>query len=122
MKYKAFLLAGSIFIFLTSYLSAQSNLTVGSKYLFVDGKPTFINGANYSPSTGWFQILDNWNAAAIEKDMDSLHSIGVDFIRFMPLWYLTQPEIGKFDQQKIDRLNDLITIAGKRGMVVQTSW
>jgi len=126
MKYKIIILAGSILIYLSTFVSAQSNPTVGSKYLLVDGKPTFINGANYSPSTGWFQILDNWNPAAIEKDMDSLQSIGVSFIRFMPLWYLTQPEIGKFDQQKIDRLNELITIAGKRGIMVQpgliTGW
>ncbi|NEW81450.1 MAG: cellulase family glycosylhydrolase [Mariniphaga sp.] len=37
------------------------------------------------------------------------------------MWYLTQPEINKFDQQKIDRLNELITIAGKRGIQVQPS-
>jgi len=102
-------------------LLAQSNLAVGNKYLTVNGKPTFINGANYSPSTGWFQILDNWNAKAIEQDMDSLHSIGIDFIRFMPLWYLMQPEKDKFDQQKFDRLNELITIAGKRSIQVQPS-
>jgi len=106
--------------------SAQNKVTTGDKYLLVNGKPTFISGANYSPSTGWFQILDNWNPKAIEKDMDSLQSIGVNFIRFMPLWYLTQPEKDKFDQQKIDRLNELISIAGKRNIAVQpaliTGW
>jgi hypothetical protein len=102
-------------------LFSQTNPTVGQKYLLVNGKPTFINGTNYSPSTGWFQILDNWNPEAVAKDMDSLQSIGVNFIRFMPLWYLIQPEINKFDQQKIDRLNELITIAGKRNISVQPS-
>jgi hypothetical protein len=105
---------------------AQNKLTVGEKYLQQNGKPTFISGANYSPSTGWFQILDNWNPDAVAKDMDSLQSIGVNFIRFMPLWYLTQPEQDKFDQQKIDRLNELISIAGKRNIAVQpaliTGW
>ncbi len=100
---------------------AQINPTIGKKYLLVNGKPTFINGANYSPSTGWFQILDNWNAAAIAKDMDSLSSIGIDFVRFMPLWYLTQPEKDQLDQQKINRLNELVNIAGKRGIKVQPS-
>ena len=42
---------------LNAVIHAQT--TVGQKYLLVNGKPTFINGANYSPSTGWFQILDN---------------------------------------------------------------
>jgi endo-1,4-beta-mannosidase len=102
-------------------LMAQSKLEIGSKYLKLNGKSTFINGANYIPSKGWLQILDNWNAKAVEQDMDSLHGIGVDFIRFMPLWYLTQPEKNKFDQQKIDRLNELINIAGKRGIKVQPS-
>ena len=109
---------------LNAVIHAQT--TVGNKYLLIDGKPTFINGANYSPSTGWFQILDNWNAKSVEQDMDSLSSIGVDFIRFMPLWYLMQPEKDKMDQQKIDRLKDLITIAGKRNIQVQptliTGW
>lgn len=102
-------------------VKAQTNATVGKKYLLVNGKPTFINGANYSPSTGWFQILDNWNPQAIAQDMDSLQSIGIDFIRFMPLWYLTQPQKDKFDQQKIGRLNELINIAGKRNIKVQPS-
>ena len=100
---------------------AQVYPTAGTKYLTVNGKPVFINGANYSPSKGWFQILDNWNAKDIEQDMDALQSIGIDFIRFMPLWYLTQPEKDKFDQQKIDRLNELVTIAGKRNILVQPS-
>ncbi len=102
-------------------LTAQNTPTVGKNYLLVNGKPTFINGANYSPSKGWFQILDNWNAKAVEQDMDSLHGIGIDFIRFMPLWYLMQPEKDKLDQQKFDRLNELVTIAGKRNIQVQPS-
>ncbi len=110
-----------VFLFLTSFASGQKRSEIEKKYLLVNGKPTFINGANYSPSTGWFQILDNWNAKAVEQDMDSLHSIGLDFIRFMPLWYLTQREKDKFDQQKIDRLNELVTIAGKRYIMVQPS-
>ena len=108
-------------LFFFDKVKAQTNATIGKKYLLVNGKPTFINGANYSPSTGWFQILDNWNASAIEKDMDSLSQIGIDFIRFMPLWYLTQPEKNNLDQQKINRLNELVNIAGKRGIKVQPS-
>lgn len=102
-------------------LTAQNTITSGKKYLQVNGKPTFVNGVNYTPSSNWFQILDNWNAKTVEQDMDSLQSIGVDFIRFMPLWYLMQPEKNKFDQQKIDRLNELVTIAGKRNILVQPS-
>ncbi|MDO9255673.1 MAG: hypothetical protein Q7U54_09185 [Bacteroidales bacterium] len=115
-----------VLVGLNTALKAQTTQAIDKKYITVNGKPTFINGANYSPSTGWFQILDNWNAKAIEQDMDSLSSIGVDFIRFMPLWYLMQPEKNKIDQQKVDRLNELITIAGKRNIQVQptliTGW
>ena len=108
-------------LFFFNKVKAQTNATIGKKYLLVNGKPTFINGANYSPSTGWFQILDNWNPKAIAQDMDSIRSIGIDFIRFMPLWYLTQPHKDKFDLQKIDRLYELINIAGKRSIKVQPS-
>ncbi len=113
-------------VLLANCLTAQNTPTVGNKYLLVNGKPTFINGANYSPSKGWFQMLDNWNANAVEQDMNALSSIGVDFIRFMPLWYLMQPEKDKFDQQKFDRLNEIVNIAGKRNILVQptliTGW
>lgn len=100
---------------------AQTNFTAGEKYLLQNSKPLFINGANYSPSTGWFQTLENWNPDAVAKDMDSLKSIGVDFIRFMPLWYLTQPSVDKFDKQITDRLNELVNIAAKRNIQVQPS-
>ena len=33
-------------------LLAQYNMTSGKNYLLKDGKPTFINGANFSPSKG----------------------------------------------------------------------
>lgn len=55
---------------------AQVASATDTKYLSVNGEPVLINGANYSPSKGWFQILDNRNTKAIEKDMDSLLSIG----------------------------------------------
>lgn len=121
LKTKEVILSCLVLCCLGYTLFAQSNPAVGEKYLTVNGKPAFINGVNYSPSTGWFQILDKWNPEAVAQDMDSLHSIGVTFIRFMPLWYLTQPEKDKFDQQKIDRLNEIVTIAGKRNIMVQPS-
>lgn len=100
---------------------AQTAITNGNKYLKVNGKSAFINGVNYTPTSNWFQILDDWNAATIEQDMDSLKGLGVDFARFMPLWYLMQPEKDELDQQKFDRLNELINIAGKRGILVQSA-
>lgn len=117
-----------LFVLLVSLAPAlfAQTITTGNKYLTINGKPAFINGVNYTPTSNWFQILDNWNAAAIEQDMDSLKSLGVDFARFMPLWYLMQPEKDKLDQQKFDRVNELISIAGKRGILVQpaliTGW
>jgi hypothetical protein len=117
-KHRIFWLYMLFFLAIKPSLNSQ---IIDKKYLIVNGKPTFINGANYSPSKGWFQILDNWNPKTVGQDMDSLSSIGVDFIRFMPLWYLMQPEKNKLDQQKMDRLNELITIAGKRNIQVQPS-
>ncbi len=127
MKRTRQILVSTLILFsLYSTVLAQKNYQAGKNYLTENGKPRFITGVNYSPSTGWFQILDNWNPKAIERDMDSLRSIGVSFIRSMPLWYLTQPEINRFDQQKFDRFNELVNIAGERGIMVQpaliTGW
>jgi hypothetical protein len=116
---KLTVLALLLTFFISNY--AQISISADKKYLQENGKSGFINGVNYTPSAGWFQILDNWNTSVIEKDMDSLRSIGVDFIRFMPLWYLMQPEKDRLDKQKIDHLIELVNIAGKRGILVQPS-
>lgn len=59
---KQITLSALIFFSLCSTLLAQKNFKTSKNYLGVDGKPFFITGVNYSPSTGWFQMLDNWNA------------------------------------------------------------
>lgn len=87
-------------------------------YLTVDGKPVFLTGANYIPSTGWLPILENWNPQAIDRDMAALHKLGVVSVRFPPLWPLLEPEYGKVSSQELDRVNALVTIAHRNGISV----
>jgi len=97
---------------------AQQQPGIQGAYLTVDGKPTFLTGANYIPSSGWLLILDHWDAAAVDRDMAALHKLGVTSVRFPPLWPLLQPEIDKVSSEKLERVNELISIAHRNGISV----
>lgn len=98
---------------------SQNSWTVGQHYLLNNGKPKFITGANYIPSKGWLQAIDNWDPISIENDMIAMNKIGVECIRFSPLWYLLQNKEGEIDKTKLDRVKQLVKIAGKHNISVQ---
>ena len=97
---------------------AQQQPGIKGEYLTVDGKPAFLTGANYIPSTGWLMILENWNPSAVDRDMAALHKLGVTSVRFPPLWPLLEPAIDKVDAEKLDRINELVNIAHRNGISV----
>lgn len=99
-------------------LRAQQHPGIQGRYLTVDGKPVFLSGANYIPSTGWLTILENWNPQAIDRDMAALHKLGVISVRFPPLWPLLEPQYGKVSSQELDRVNELVDIAHRNGISV----
>ena len=98
---------------------SQNKWTVGQKYLLYNGKPKFITGANYIPSKGWLQAIDNWDTISIENDMIALEKIEVECVRFSPLWYLLQNNEGEINKPKLDRVKQLVKVAGKHHISVQ---
>src|ERR1039457_1689792 len=94
-------------VFLELSLSghAQDRWGIQGQYITLNGQPTFLNGANYIPSTGWLLILENWNPEAIERDIAALRKLGVTSLRFPPLWPLLQPTIDQVSKEKLARIN-----------------
>lgn len=97
---------------------AQATPGIEGAYLTVDGKPAFITGANYIPSSGWILILAHWNPEVVDRDMAALHNLGITSVRFPPLWPLLEPEYGKVSQEKLDRVDELVSIAHRHGISV----
>ncbi len=116
------------FILLAVCLSARAQDRWGTRgqYITLNDEPTFLVGANYIPSDGWLMILENWKPEAVERDMVALHKLGITSIRFPPLWPLLQPNIDNVSKEKLDRVNELVTIAHRNGISVQvgpiTGW
>jgi len=105
---------------------SQNGWGIQGQYLAWNGKPVFLKGANYIPSTGWLLILENWNPEAIERDIAALRKLGVTSLRFPPLWPLLQPTIDQVSKEKLARINQLVSIAHRNGVAVQvgpiTGW
>ena len=109
-----------------SAANAGDRWQVQGHYLEQNGKPAFLTGANYVPSTGWLFILEHWEPASVERDIVALRKLGITSLRFPPLWPLLQPQIDKVSAEKLARVNELISIAHRNGVAVQidpiTGW
>jgi len=107
-------------------LSAQGRWGISGRYLTADGKPVFLSGVNYIVSDGWLINLPAVSDSVFEADMAALQAIGVNHIRFFPLWPLTQPEPRKINPLIINRLDALAERAGRHQITVQlapiTGW
>ncbi|MGA2115702.1 MAG: hypothetical protein ABSH56_13250 [Bryobacteraceae bacterium] len=112
-------------------LAAQAAFTQGhwgvqGRFLTQYGRPTFVVGANYIPSAGWYTIIQNWNPEAVEKDFAALQRLGVKGIRFPLLWPLLQSSSDTVNKDRLANADKLIAIAAKHGISVQvgpiTGW
>lgn len=113
-----------ILLTVVSYDSiSQKRWGMGDGYITYGGEPVYLSGANYTPPVNWMLQLekDRWNAEAVEADMKALSEIGVNCIRFFPLWNLAQPKPDRLDRDVLERMDKLIELAGKHGVFVQIS-
>ena len=99
---------------------------VGEKYLTLNGNPVFLNGVNYVPPVNWHTSYEDWNPKDIEADLTALKKIGVKCVRMFPLWPILQPEPGRVDPVRLERVVQFLDMAQKAGLVVQpapiTGW
>jgi len=71
-------------------------------------------GVNYTPSRNWWFCWNDWDAASIERDLDAIAGLGADHLRIMLVWPYFQPNTHWVSPLHLDRLDQLVTLMGKR--------
>ncbi len=115
---KLFRVSIILFLFLQFSL-AQNQWGTQGKYLTKNGKQIYLSGVNYIVSDGWMINLPNLSEQTMEADMAALQGIGVNHVRFFPMWQLTQPTIGKLDEKVMKQLDKMIVAAGNHHISMQ---
>jgi hypothetical protein len=105
---------------------AENRWAVGEKALTLNGNPVFLNGVNYVPPVNWHTSYEDWNPEELQADLIALKKIGVKCVRMFPLWPILQPEPGRVDPVRLERVVQFLDMAQKAGIFVQpapiTGW
>jgi len=75
-------------------------------------------GVNYVPSKHWYYCWNDWDAAAIARDLDAIAGLSADHIRVMLVWPAFQPNPNYVSSAHLDRLEQLMTLAAQHGLDV----
>ena len=125
MKLKNFLIL-LLFLSIIPTIDGQERWGTQGRYLTKNGTPVYLSGVNYIVSDGWMINLPNLSIETMNADMAALQKIGINHIRFFPLWSLTQPTINKLDEKVMKQLDLLVESAGKHNLTMQiapiTGW
>lgn len=73
-------------------------------------------GVNYTPSRNWWFCWNDWNAASVERDLDAIAALGADHLRIMLIWPFFQPNPKWVSPLHLERLDQLLTLMGARGL------
>lgn len=83
-------------------------------------------GVNLVPSRDWYYVYNAWHIASLERDLDQVAALGADHIRLMVVWPWFQTNPRTVSQTHLDRLDELVRAAAKRGLDVMpciyTGW
>lgn len=75
-------------------------------------------GVNYVPSSNWWYIWQDWDAAAVADDLQAIADLGLDHIRVHCLWPVFQPDPGYISRTALKRFRDLLDLADDAGLDV----
>ncbi|KDN21099.1 glycoside hydrolase 5 family protein [Amycolatopsis rifamycinica] len=81
----------------------------------------FRLGVNYTPSTRWFHMWEDWREADLRRDLGDIAALGLDHIRIMLLWSAFQPEPALVSGEKLDRLHRFLDLADAAGLDVEVT-
>jgi hypothetical protein len=73
-------------------------------------------GVNYTPSSNWWFCWNDWKTDPIERDLDAIAALGADHLRILLIWPYFQPNPAWVSPAHLDRLNQLLTLMGERGL------
>lgn len=75
-------------------------------------------GVNYVPAQGWWYCWQDWDAQAVGRDLAAIAGLGCDHVRVHCLWPLFQPNATLVSAAMLERLVELVRIAGDQGLDV----
>lgn len=78
-------------------------------------------GVNYVPSRNWWFSWSDWDRGSIAADLDDIASLGLDHIRIMLIWSELQPNATYVRGELLDRLDELLDMAARRGLDVEVT-
>jgi hypothetical protein len=90
-------------------------------YFCLDGARFVPVGVNYWPGSCGVEMWRRWPAAEIQHDLEVLRSLGLNSIRFFLRWQDFEPEPGEYRALMFERLAQLLTWCGQRGLYAQPS-
>ncbi|WEV58520.1 glycosyl hydrolase [Bifidobacterium sp. ESL0728] len=75
-------------------------------------------GVNYTPSHGWFHswLHPDWDST--KRDLDAIAELGMDHVRLFPLWPVLQPNRTWINQDGIEDVRHMASLASERGLDV----
>ncbi|WEV53710.1 glycosyl hydrolase [Bifidobacterium sp. ESL0704] len=75
-------------------------------------------GVNYTPSHGWFHAWLHPDWDSVKCDLDAIAAIGMDHVRLFPLWPVLQPNRTWINQDGIEDVRHMASLASERGLDV----
>jgi endo-1,4-beta-mannosidase len=73
-------------------------------------------GVNYTPSSNWYFCWNDWHIDPIKRDLDAIAALGADHMRIMLIWPSFQPNPQWVSPAHLERLSQLLTEMGVRGL------
>lgn len=78
-------------------------------------------GLNYVPSRNWAFSWNDWSPGDIARDFDNIAAISADHIRIMLIWPWFQPNPTYVSPAHLDRLEEMMRLAGERKIDVMAT-
>lgn len=75
-------------------------------------------GVNYTPRVGWFHHWLDFRPDEVAADFDAIAALGCDHVRVFPLWPVFQPNASYFSPTALQRLDQVLALAGDAGLDV----
>jgi hypothetical protein len=82
----------------------------------IEGAARHRFGVNYTPTQDWWYCWGSWDIDSIRQDLDDIASVGVDHVRFFPIWPVFQTDLTSFSSASLELLDQLLTELGTRGL------
>ncbi len=78
--------------------------------------PRFLVGASLYPLASESLSPEQWYERDVTTDLDALGKVGASLVRLFVSWRVLEPQVGRYDDEMLDRLAALVSSVGRRKM------